>query len=218
MTQKMYRILKPATLLIIALYVLAGCYPKGPEYYSDLDLTVTDYDPDYDFGNQKKYWMADTVKYITNIDDNDIDPGDVQNLLAEIESNFEMKNYERVDISNPEEADFAIVVTVIATKNTTIGWIPGPPCWPGYWGCGGGWYPPYWGGYYTSSYTTGSVLIDWYDPQTPPVSAEGKDLQPAHWISTFNGLVSSSEQNNKERIAFSINQAFTQSPYIQSNK
>jgi hypothetical protein len=59
--------------------------------------------------------------------------------------------------------------------------------------------------------------MDWYDPQTTPVSLEGEELQPVHWISTFNGLVSSSKSNNASRIAASIEQAFEQSPYIQSN-
>ena len=70
---------------------------------------------------------------------------------------------------------------------------------------------------YWNSYTTGSVIMNWFDPQEPPVPVESVDLQPIHWVATFNGLLSSSEQNNKDRIAFSVNQAFKQSPYIQSN-
>ena len=219
MTEKMTKFLNPAAIGVALLLILAGCYPKGPEYYSDLDLTVTDYDPDYNFGDQKSYWIADTVRYITNIDDNDIDPGDVQLLLAQVRDNLEARDYERVPVTSPELADFALVVTVIATRSVSIGWIPGPPCWPGYWGCGPGWYPPYWGGYYASSTTTGSVIIDWYDPQSPPVDpGDGSEQQPTHWVSTFSGLVSSSRDNNASRIEFSIDQAFKQSPYIQSTK
>ena len=67
MIKKMHTILKPGAFLALVLLMLAGCYPKGPEYYSDTDLTVTDYDQEYKFGDQKSYWMADTVEYITNI-------------------------------------------------------------------------------------------------------------------------------------------------------
>lgn len=215
MTKKMYKILKHGSVLTIALYILAGCYPKGPEYYSDLDLTVTDFDAQYGFGDQKLYWMADTVEYITNIKDSELDPTDVQKLLQEIETNFTSRGYERLEVSNPDDAEFVITVSVIASENTGIGWVPGYPC---YWGCWGGYYPPYWGGYYSYSYTTGSVITNWWDPQDSPVLSNNEDLQPIHWVATFNGMLSSSEQNNKDRIAFSVNQAFTQSPYIQSNK
>ena len=99
--------------------------------------------------------------------------------------------------------------------------MPGPPWYPGWgWGPGwGGWYPPYWGGYYTYNFTTGSVIINWWDPQESPApTSTDEDNQPVHWVATFNGLVSSSKENNAARIKSSINQAFTQSPYIQSNK
>ena len=73
MTKKMQKLLKPAAIVAVISLLFAGCYPKGPEYYSDLDLTVTDYDTEYNFGDQKKYWIADTVRFITNIEDNDIE-------------------------------------------------------------------------------------------------------------------------------------------------
>ncbi len=210
-----------AAFLLASFYLLYGCYPKGPEYYSDLDLTATNYDEDYDFENQKFFWLADTVEYITNINDNEIDPDDVDALLQKVESKLTERNYTRVAVENPEEADFVITVSVIASRNAGVGWVPGPPWYPGWgWGPGwGGWYPPYWGGYYSYSYTTGSVIINWYDPQEEPVAIAGEEeQQPIHWVATFNGLVSSSNQNNASRINASIDQAFAQSPYIESTK
>ena len=218
MTKKIHTLLKPGAFLALVLLMLAGCYPKGPEYYSDLDLTVTDYDAEYGFENQKYYWMADTVEYITNIKDSELDDGDVQKLLDEIQLNFSKRDYKKIIGDSPESldsAEFIITVSVIASENKGIGWAPGYPC---YWGCWGGYYPPYWGVYYSYSYTTGSVITNWWDPQENPVPSSTEDLQPIHWVATFNGLLSTSEQNNKDRIAFSVNQAFTQSPYIQSNK
>ena len=219
MTKKMHNILKRGSVLIIALYLLAGCYPKGPEYYSDLDLTVTDYDVDYKFGDQKKYWMADTVEYITNIEDSEIDQEDVDALLGHIAANLSSAGYDRVDLASPDEAEFVITVSVIASKYTGVGWVPGPPYYPGWgWGPGwGGYYPPYWGGYYSYSYTTGSVITNWWDPDTPTPTGTDED-QPIHWVATFNGLVSSSSDNNAARIGASVDQAFKQSPYIKSDK
>ena len=221
MTIKLHTILTHGLAFSAVLLLLAGCYPKGPEYYSDLDLTITDYDQDYydKFGQQKTYWMADTVEYITNIEDSEIHPDDVELLLAEIAANLEAAGYDRVSVTDPPVPDFVITVSVIASKYTGVGWVPGYPCYPGWgWGCGwGGYYPPYWGGYYAYSYTTGSVITNWFDPQEPPVSEDGEEFQPVHWVATFNGLVSSSRDNNATRIQSSINQAFKQSPYIKAN-
>lgn len=216
----MNKIFKHGSGLAIALYILTSCYPKGPEYYSDLDLTVTDYDMEYDFGAQKKYFMADTIEYKTNIKDSELDPADVYALLKQIEANFDSLGYESLDDANAADAEFVISVSAIASETSGGGWIGGPPCYPGWgWGCGWNpWYPPYWGGgYYSYSYTTGSVVINWFDPQTPPASFEGGEAQPVHWLAIFNGLMSSSRESNFSRIQESVDQAFKQSPYIQSN-
>lgn len=219
MNNKMYKLSNPGTLLAVVLLMLAGCYPKGPEYYSDLDLTVTDYDTEYNFGDQKKYWLADTIEYITNIEDSEIKPGDVDALLSQIASNLDNAGYERVPLNQPELAEFVITVSVIASEYTGVGWVPVPPYYPGWgWGGWGGYYPPYWGGYYSYSYTTGSVFTHWYDPDSPPVIGDDGEEAPIHWVAVFDGLVSSSKDNNASRIQFSIDQAFTQSPYIKSNK
>jgi len=218
MTKDITKNLGKVAILLSVVYLFYGCYPKGPEYYSDLDLTATNFDPSYDFANQKKYWMADTVFYVTNQEDDEIDPDDEAALLQKVENKLGERNYDRLEVSNPDEAEFVITVTVLSTRNTGIGWVPGPPCYPGWWGCWPGYYPPWWGGYYNYSYSTGSVLIDWYDPQADPVISNAEDSQPIHWTAAFNGLISSSEQNNASRINASIDQAFEQSPYIQSTK
>ena len=77
-----------AVFICSAFYLLYGCYPKGPEFYSDLDMTATDYDAEYNFGEQKTFWLADTVEYITNIEDNEIDPADVEALLGKVQDNL----------------------------------------------------------------------------------------------------------------------------------
>jgi predicted small lipoprotein YifL len=210
----MYRFLRTNLMLAFALYALSGCYPKGPEYYDDLDLTITDYDPDYNFGAQQKYFMPDTVSFTTNIKDLEIDDKDVQNLLNEIETNFTQRGYTRLDAADIEDAEFVIGVNIITVENNGVGWTPIPPYYPG-WGWGGIYYPPYWGAYYSYSYTTGSVIVEWFDPQEPPKpDKDGNELQPVHWVAALNGLVSSA--GNSARVEAGINQAFVQSPYIQS--
>mgnify|MGYP000521890991 CR=1 FL=1 len=207
----------------LLIFSLASCYPKGPEFYEDLDLTITDYDEDYDFGAQHFYYLEDSVGIDTNIEDFDetVLEEFIDDLLDQIESNLENRGYVRIDSSEIENANFVVGVNIVASQNTGAGWVPGPPWYPwyppGWWGPGwGGYYPPYWGGgYYAYSYTTGSVFINWWDPQLAAVQTE--DSQPLHWMALFNGLLSENSGNNEARIRSSINQAFIQSPYIQSN-
>lgn len=212
----MRTIIKLTLVLAVSASMFAGCYPKGREYYSDSDLTITDYDMEYDFGSQKNYFMADTVQYLTNKIEDKLKPAEIFKLLEEIESNLAAAGYSRLSEAAAYDAEFVIGVTVMSTKNTGTGYIPGPPYYPGWgWGSGwGGYYPPYWGSYYTYNYTTGSVIIQWWDPQSAPVEA---DKQPIHWIAAFNGLVSDSNPDDNQRIANGIQQAFKQSPYIQSD-
>ncbi len=143
----MRTIVKLTSVFATAAIMLAGCYPKGPEYYSDTDLTVTDYDMDYDFEGQKNYFMADTVEYITNQKDDEISERDQEKLIQEVESNFALRGYTRLAEEDAMDAEFVVAVTVTSTKNTGAGYIPGPPWYPSWpWGPGwGGYYPPYWG-------------------------------------------------------------------------
>jgi predicted small lipoprotein YifL len=212
----MSKFFKKNLLFALVLYAMAGCYPKGPESYSDLDLTITDYNPDYSFATQKKYFMPDTVSFSSNTKDDELTDAEAQKILNEVETNLTERGYERLDAADIDNADFVISVSVVTLKNTGVGWTPYPPLYPG-WGWGGGYYPPYWGAYYSYSYTTGSIIIEWYDPQESSVPSDKGDLQPIDWVAALNGLVSQTSNDNTSRIEAGINQAFIQSPYIQSN-
>ena len=121
-------------LVAALIIILSGCYPGGPEYVSDYSLVVTDYDPDFDFGSRKTYYMPDTINFETNIED------DIEDrvrefekiILDEVEMNMSHRNYERIDTTSAEDPDLVITITAIAIKNTGVGWVPGPG-W-GWWG------------------------------------------------------------------------------------
>lgn len=213
-----------ALLLIAWGAFLTGCYPGGPEYTSDYNLVVTDYDQSFDFGSKLTYFMPDTVNFATNDEDIDEDVilGFERLILAEIESNMEARGYERVDSTFQEEPDLLIAVQVIAISNSGVSWIPGGGWWgglypPGWgWGWGGGWYyPPYYPiGY---SYQTGTVLINLADPDDEIVE-DGETKPALKWFAAMDGLLSSSTDANQQRIISGIEQAFDQSPYLQSNQ
>ena len=197
--------------------MMLGCYPKGPEYYSDLDITATQFDENYDFGNTKHYWMPDTVNLQGNLDITDAERRELEDLiLSELEIQFDQRGYVRVDTTQKDIVDFIVSSDVIGVNNSGGGWIPGGG-W-GWWGPGWGYYyPPYWGGWYPYyySYTTGTVITTMGDIKNlDPV----EETIPAVWMSVFDGLMSSTTSNNASRAKASIQQAFTQSPYLESKK
>jgi len=206
--------------------LLSGCYPGGPEYVSDYSLVVTDYDPDFNFGSKKTYYMPDTVDFQTN--DPDISDERVREfeelMLSTVASNMTDRNYTRIDISSPEAPDLVVTIAAIYVKNTGVAWYP-PPGW-GWWG---GYYPPGWGwgpgygwgypGWYPVgySYSTGTVLIHMGDPNDTE-EIDGITTAKVVWVAGLDGLLSSSVSNNQEGVRRGIDQAYTQSPYIQSNQ
>lgn len=192
--------------------MLYGCYPKGPEYTSDYALVVTDYDPDYDFGVQKTYFMPDTVFIETNIEDPDLDKvKEFQDMILDlVETNMSNKNYTRIDTVDAQIPDMVMNVSALLIDNTGVGWVPSP-CWSYWcWWYGGGWYPYYY------SYSTGTVLIQLGDPVENILDDEVE--ASLSWIAGLDGLLSSNVNNNIQGVTYGINQAFEQSPYLESNQ
>jgi hypothetical protein len=200
--------------------MLLGCYPKGPEYYSDMDITATHHDENYNFGNVKYYWMPDTVHIQGNIDLTESERKDLEKLIIEeLESQFSQRGYVRLKEGDPilmDSVDFIVTSDVIGVNYQGGAWVPDPG-W-GWWGPGWGWYyPPYWGGWYPYyySYTTGTVITTMGDIKNiDPV----EETIPAVWMSVYDGLMSSTQSNNASRAKASIQQSFTQSPYLESKK
>jgi len=191
--------------------LIAGCYPGGPEYNSDYSLVVTDYDNEFDFGSRKTYYLPDTIGFQTNTEVSDAIIRQYEELILDlVESNMNDRNYTRIDTSAAEPPDLVISVTAIAIENSGVGWVPGP-CWS-YW-C---WYYPNWYpvGY---SYNTGTVLITMGDPQME-IDPEDDIIANIVWVAGLDGLLSSNINNNVNGVTKGINQAFEQSPYIQSNQ
>ena len=199
-------------LLVAFTVMLYGCYPKGPEYNSDYALVVTDYDPEYDFGSQKTYYMPDEIYLETNIEN--IDKERIEEfeelVLDLIATNMSQRNYTRIDTAGAQKPDLIIGVSALAIENSGVGWVPGP-CWS--WWC---WYYPSWYpvGY---SYTTGTVLIQMGIPGEI-INYEDDNTANVAWVAGLDGLLSSSVNNNQAGVTKGINQAFEQSPYIQSNQ
>ena len=191
---------------IVALSFMWGCSPKGAEYYSETDIVYTDYDDGYKFESKGTYSMPDKIVKITKDLAEGEEPEFVQEpyntqMLNLMESNMTAMGYTKEN--DPANADMVLFPAV--WTNTSIYY------WQNYW-C---WYYPYycggWGWGYPSvtTQTTGTLLMT--------LIADGDDqVQPNNvWTAAINGLLSKSY--NASRVSKSIDQAFTQSPYLKTN-
>jgi len=187
---------------VVLLFVMAGCYPDGAEYYEDTDVVYTNYDDKYDFKSKGTFSIPDKVVKITGALVDGEDPEFVKEpyntqILQKIESNLTALGYSKT--TDPANADLVLFPAV--WTNTTIYYYYDYWCWYYPYYCGWGWgYPS------VSSYTTGTLLMT--------LVADGEEfVQPTNvWTSAINGLMSGYYDVN--RVNKAIDQAFKQSPYL----
>lgn len=182
--------------------ILGSCYPQGPEYYEDLDVVYTNHDDQYDFSNKGTYAIPDKIVKITGDLIEGEDPEFVEEpfngqILQKIEDNMSSLGWTKTD--DPASAD--VVLFPAVWSNTTVYYWYDYWCWYYPWYCGWGWgYPS------VSSYTTGTLVMT--------LVADGEDyIDPARvWTAAANGLLSGAV--NISRVNKAIDQAFEQSPYL----
>jgi hypothetical protein len=183
--------------------MMVSCYPDEPEYYEDLDVVYTNYTQDFDFVSKATYSMPDKiVKVEGNLIEDEV-PEFVQEpynsqVLQKIESNMAAMGWTKVDIAdNPD-----LVLLPAVWTNTTVIYYYDYWCW---------YYPYYcgWGYYYpvsASSYTTGTLIM--------ALVANGENyVEPSGvWYAAANGILTG--EYNTSRVMKAIDQAFEQSPYL----
>jgi hypothetical protein len=128
-----------------------------------------------------------------------------QVILGTIAGNMDDLGWVRVDV----EDDPDILLLPAAWETTTIYYYYDYWYWwyGGYWG----WYYPYYPPVYTSSYTTGSLLMSITDPNI--VSTDGNRIN--QWSGLVNGLLTG--YFDASRINEAIDKAFAISPYLKTN-
>src|SRR5579872_598771 len=62
---KHMRLSLPIFLTLLASSILVGCYPKGPENYTDFDLVYTNFSDSFDFAQLKTFALPDSIIKIT---------------------------------------------------------------------------------------------------------------------------------------------------------
>ena len=189
------------------LIFLVSCYPKGPDYYEDLDVVYTDYDQGYDFASKGTYSIPDKIVKMTGefvdggLPEFVDEPGATQ-MLNEMKKNMQELGWE--EVAEPANAD--VILFPAAWTNTTVYY------WYDYW-C---WYYPYycggWGwGYPSVTTVTAGTLV-----MTIVPTGDGGDTKPMPvWTGMVNGLLSGAYDTS--RATDGIDQAFDQSPYLKTN-
>ncbi len=213
-----------AVAAIALIAVLGACYPGDISGIEETDVVLTVHSGN-DFSTYSTYAMPDTVMDVCeNADDPecenalDIDHSYDAEILAQIAARMQGYGYQRVPIEAVDEnnlPDVFLLVSVSATERTsTTIW------WP-WWGWGGWWpgWGPGWGpGYPVASVTRwnqGTLEMTMIDPGDTVPDQEIFNVQ---WDATLSGVLSSANNPiDTNRIDRGIQQAFDQSPYLDTN-
>lgn len=185
--------------------ILVSCKPDGAKYYDETDIVLTNYDDEFIFEGNKTYAMPDSIVAVTGNLEEGEEPEFMKepmntDILNQIATNLDAMGWQRLD--DPEQAD--VVLFPATWKNTTVYFWSNYWCWWYPYYCGWGYYP-----YYSTSYTTGTLVMS--------MIVDGDDYAEPYlvWTGAINGLLSGSY--NSSRVKKSIDQAFTQSPYLNVN-
>jgi hypothetical protein len=206
--------MKKRISLIVAIFsgiFLWGCYPEGPQYTEDLDIVVTNHNPDYNFAAKGTYAMPDKIVKITgNLAEGDdpefIPDATASQILARIATNMENLGWTRVAIGSSPSPDVVLLPGEIET--TTVMYYY--DYW--YWWYGG--YYPYWPytpPVYTTSYTSGTLFMSISDKNE--LSGNGAPIR--QWTGAINGILY--DKYSATRVNPLIDKAFEQSPYLKTN-
>jgi len=209
-----------------ALLLFVSCYPGEVTSIAQIDVVITTHDDTVTFTNFATYALLDSVVHIDyedNMADDLLDRSNDALILSEVRAGIEAMGYMEEPNPNTTQPDVILLVGAIATQKDAYfawGW------WP-WWGWGGGWggccYGPGWGWGYPGggvgrvSYEVGTLVITMLDPDRPSNPDTEIDTAPVLWLAAINGILSGSSTGLTARITNLIDQAYDQSPYLNTN-
>jgi hypothetical protein len=228
---------------VVLSLLMTACYNYDDETtVDDLDITLTYYDTSFNFQQYTTFAIRDSVGLIEdNMSDSDeadfYKPGGASDQVRDmVIEQFTSLGYTQVE--NDDDFDFGINLVVAIVNNTYTAY---PGWWYGYYDYyyyyWGGWYPYYpyypWGGYYSYTYQSGTILIEmadgqsirdyraWADGKTENEieNADPDDVPDVYfrWQGLINGVAGTYTTYDGSRVEKGIDEAFAQSPYLQKN-
>lgn len=203
-------------IALLANFALTSCnfYPGGDARTDELDVVITQYDPNADFSAMKTYALAPKIKELS------VDPNqppqftiseELNNLvMVTIEANMAAYGWTKVDTT--ESPDLALDLGATITRSTNI-----YGSYPGYgWGYPGyGWSYP-WFPYSSTvtSYDVGTLIIVGLDLNNID---SGEMTIPVLWHGLIQGPLIGNVKDPLSRMQRDINIAFEQSSYLNLN-
>jgi hypothetical protein len=198
-------------LLVVVIY--GACTPGSDITAAESDVVVTAYDNQFNFGSVKYYAMPDSMFQITSDPDesktSDLPYQTQLQIMNLVEQNFTARGYERVDTNATPAPDFVVILAEQKVTNYNLySYYPWYP-WYGYWW----YYPPTVGVSY--AFTLGTLFIQMGEVEANP-DPDQASTKTAYWYAAMNGILDDTQANLEARFTDSINQAFTQSPYLKT--
>ncbi|OHX65603.1 DUF4136 domain-containing protein [Flammeovirga pacifica] len=212
---------KALGMLALITTLLASCSKQGPEYVSDYDVVITNYDPEKKelFSEKKSFGMPWKVVHVGDTTITEPTEFDIK-ILETTKSEMEAKGYTYIPETSSDHPDIVVLCYSVTTTSVYMwwDWWGGYPGW-GYPGFGPGWgYPGYMypvRGIY--AYQKGTVMIEIAEniPVHLPAGEDNEVKYPIMWEGVTNGYTTNT-QNEIMRVEKNIKQMFVQSPYIQT--
>ena len=233
-------IFRALAIVIVAGVFLTSCFKTNDSVYLDeLDITLTYYDTEFDFGPYNTFTVRDSVGLITNYltkeqKEEFFEPGGtsdkIRNYVAQ-----KFKDLGYTEVTQDDNYDFGVNLVATFVNTTTI--VSSPGWWgyyPDYWYWYGGWWDPWYGyypwGYQVYQHQTGTVLIEMADGASVreyqefiegKTEEELEDIPPEdfptvyfRWQATITGILGSTAEYNEDRAVRGINEAFENSSYL----
>lgn len=203
---------------IIALMSLAACEKDPDMGQLDSDLVVyTDHDNSVDFSKYVTYYLPDSILEAGDIHASYWTDNNARAIVGEVENQMNRLGYQRItDPTQKGNADVGVQLSYVSQTNTVIsggywgGWWD-----PFYWGAGwGGWYYPYPVSY---SYDTQALILEMVDLTGQDADNNQRQI-PVVWYASASGFQFGSNRVNMQLLLDGVDQAFSQSAYLSTNK
>lgn len=203
---------------LLFLAVLFASCEKDP----DLDkvqndyVIYTQYDKDANFSKGNTFYIPDSVLVIGDKDKGEayLDDSDGDFIINDYVAQMQSRGYTRV--TEKDAATYGLQVSYVESTyyylNSPGWWADYPWYWtPSYWWpwFSGAWYHPY---PFIYSYTAGSLVAEMVD-----ITSVTKDTTTASPTVIWNNYITDINipATNQAKLTKAIEQAFTQSPYLQ---
>jgi len=200
--------------IVVASIALSSCnlYPGQAASTEELDVMISQYDPNANFSVMKTYALSPEVTPVST------DPNNPPTFTISEELNnvivttikANMAGYGWILVDSTDSPDLAIDLTATKARNTTI--YNSYPGW-GYPGYGWG-YPYYPYGSTVTSYEVGTIYMNGLDLNNID---HGNMIIPVLWTGLIQGPLIDNVKDPLARMQRDVDIVFKQSPYLNLN-